>query len=131
MECLKGHHSYYMSGGMTHHELCKMDTNMTSSEANDYEGRHSNQLPSRRPSDLGSVSEIGQQQAVRVNPGLANGIFFPELAHLQCTCDHNSNGKATVNGFLIEPGNLKFKIIIIIKFLFPVIIYVIAKISYT
>ena len=108
MECFKGHHSYYMSGGMRHNELCKMDTNMTSSDVNDYEGRHTNQLPSRRPSDLGSVSEIGQQQAVRINQGLANGNLFPELAHLQCTCDHNSNVNATnfvtANGLLTVPG---------------------------
>jgi hypothetical protein len=91
MECFRGQH-YNMYGGMRHNELCKMDTGMTSSDANDHlDNGHSNQHPHRRPSDLGSISEIGGGGSIRVNSIMGSNGFADELAHLQCTCDQ-SNG---------------------------------------
>ena len=91
MECFRSH-NYAM--GMRHNELCKMDTNMTtSSDVNDnnVDQRHSHDR--RRPSDLGSVTDVGSNHVdVRLAPSVVGNGMIDELAHLQCTCEH-INGK--------------------------------------
>ena len=93
MECFRSH-NYSM--GMHHNDLCKMDTNMTSSDVNDNNVDHRHSHERRRTSDLGSVSDVGMNPmdrggSIRMSSSGGNGMI-DELAHLQCTCEH-INGK--------------------------------------